>query len=257
MLCGLFLSLLSTALPVLGEDTLGGIFLRDLRVSNNGNSVFFEDFNAEELCGWNTVNTGAWTTEAPGEPAKFCLYLNRETDENAGVARKIECSKVGTLEISAYVYCPAPEQQWAYTHGARSRTRIDLETKRGEHGFYLTIDLNPGETGYRVGLVHMKPELREMGNGVEKYESQGVVITPQKWTHLSFKLNPSARTATVSVDGKPQVSCEYSPDKISSVDYVDLTTWMGDQERETVDRTYAKKSGRRVASYTRKKQPSG
>lgn len=237
LLCALLLTMFCLSLPVLGQDTLGGIFIRDLRITNNGNSVFSEDFNKEELSGWTTINSGISTKPSTDDSTKLCLYMNRETDEKTAISHKIVCSSVSAFELSAYVYLPSPEQQWAYSHGSRVRTRIDIETGQGEDSFYIPIDLNPGETGYRVGLAHVRPETMSSAAGLDTYDSKDVVVKPQRWTLVSLKLDPNAKTATVFVDGKAQASCDYTPSKVRRVEYVDLTTWMGDKERATEEPT--------------------
>ena len=75
--------------------------------------------------------------------------------------------------------------------------------------------------------MYIKPELKEPCGGGEKYGSKGPVIAPGKWALMSFKLDPGAGTATVSVDGRPAVSCRYEPGKIKRLNQLDLITWMG------------------------------
>jgi hypothetical protein len=208
----------------------GGVYFEDVSVINDGKAVLNDNFNTGKLDDWRVVRPLCTTVGSDDRPPNYCLYMNRLNDINTGVTRKVTCDNVRTLEVKAAVFLPSPQEQWGYTHRRMERTRIDLNTFREEQWFYIAIDLNPGQPGYSVQLVYIKPELHEPCGGGEKYDSRGPVIAPNQWSLVSFKLDPSKKSATVYVNGQAVVSCNYDPSRIHKLTNLDLTTWMGDKE---------------------------
>jgi hypothetical protein len=227
--CITLLALLCLAIPAFGQDTKGGIFISSVYVNNNSKTVFSDELNGK-LTGWQITRPRVEILQVGEKPATYCLYMNREHDMNTYANHKIACTDVGALEVGAYVYVPGPEGQWEYNHNGYGRTRIDLRTANGEHWFYIGIDHYNRERGCRVTLVYSKPEEHRRCGDADTYSTQGSVFSTNKWVLVSFKLDPDKKTATVYVDGRAQVSSEYDPSRITNLQYLDLTTWMGDKE---------------------------
>ena len=219
------------AAPVITDITMvGGIFIDDVAVLNNSKLVMADDFNTGELTAWTAPQPRVVVTPVMTNSANYCLYMNRENGNKTYARHSVQCDDVGALEVKAKVFLPPPAEQWGYSHGKRERTSIGLTTGRDEHRFNVEIAISPGELAYHVELVQIKMEIKEPRDRSETYASREHAIAPGKWALVSFKLDPSAGTATVYVDGQLQVSCPYDSSKITKLNELYLTTFMGNLE---------------------------
>ena len=209
---------------------VGGVFFDDVAVINNSKAVMSDDFNSGKLTGWTAPQPRVVVTPVTTNSTNYCLYMNREHGSKTYARHSVQCDDVGALELQAKVFLPQPAEEWSYSHGKRELTGIGLTTGRDEHRFNVQIVLSPGELAYHVELVHLKPEIKEPRGRSETFSSRELVIAPGKWALVSFKLDPSAGTATVYVDGQPHVSCRYDPSKITTLTELYLTTFMGNLE---------------------------
>ena len=221
---------LSAGLPASGQQMVGGIFIDDVAVINNSKPVMSDDFNSGRLTGWTAPQPRVVVTPVARNSTNYCLYMNRENNVKTYARHSVQCNDVGALELQAKVFLPQPAEQWGYNHGKQERTAIGLTTGRDEHRFSVQIVISPGELAYHVELVHLKMEIKEPDGRSETYSSRERVIAPCKWALVSFQLDPTAGTATVYVDGQPHVSCPYDPGKITRLNELFLTTFMGNLE---------------------------
>lgn len=232
--CVLVAVLLCLTLPVCGENR-GGVYFDDVSLTNNGTKIFSDDFNSGQITVWSHPRPLVTLFRYASNPVNYCVYLNRMIDINTYMSRMPKCGNVGALEFKALVYLPGNQEQWNSMHGSRDRTRINIMTGRNEDWFYVAIDGNPRETGYRVQLTHVNPREKNTqpggcGGAGADYKTSGPVIPPATWVELVFKLDPAAKTAAVSVNGRSVVSGPYDPSLIHSLSLFDLCTWMGDRQ---------------------------
>jgi hypothetical protein len=219
------------AAPVITNIAMvGGVFFDDVAVINNSKPVMSDDFNTGKLTGWTAPQPRVVVTPVVTNSTNYCLYMNRENGSKTYARHSVQCDDVGALELKAKVFLPQPAEQWGYNHGKQERTGIGLTTGRDEHRFNVQIVISPGELAYHVELVRIKMEIKEPGGRSETYSSRELEIAPGKWALVSFKLDPSAGTATVYVDGQPQVNCRYDSSKITTLKELYLTTFMGNLE---------------------------
>lgn len=226
------LAVLSLALSA-SAHAVGGIYFDDVSVSNNGKVVFADNFNDGNIDGWKIARPDVRCIQTETKPINYCLYLNRLNDINTYASRLQTINNVGAFEVKAFVNLPPAKEQWGYRRGRRDTTRIDVMTARNQHWFYVAIQLEPKESACRLQLTYVKqpekgPDGKITKSNSEDFRTQSPVVPLCAWAEIAFTLDPVKKKATVLLDGKPQVSCDYDPSQIKNVISVDLTTWMGD-----------------------------
>lgn len=215
---------------LIAADTFaaGGFVVDDLLVTNNGAIVLTENFDSGSLSGWRVNNAILQQTQP--QPPRYNLLLNSpETGPTTMIERDVPISNPGKLDVSAWVYLPAEEEQsnWAGTHC--DYAGFVIYTSRGmpdRQEVALSLYLSPQNKGYLASARYhdYTGKTRDVLSSTDK-----PVLNGGKWARMSMSLDPGQRTASVFIDGKFACRITYEPRWFVTVTGIRVYSQLGGQ----------------------------
>jgi hypothetical protein len=201
---------------------VGGIYFDDLSVTNNGTSVFSDNFDDGSISDWTPKNDAALSSSV-ARSAQYSVYLNQWGSTVADAFHSVSIATPGVVEASVWVWLPPTQEQYRPTS-----TYIYLYSGNPSDNMYAGIELRDGETGYRVKLGW---------NGVpgDSARTSSVVLAPQTWAKLTLRLNAASgnSTAYALLNDQTQLSFWYTPSTWTSVNKVSFWGWLGGASEPT------------------------
>lgn len=199
----------------------GGVYVDDLRVTNNGAQVLLDNFETGKLDGWTKL-TGA---ELAANEQNKSLAINRHGNYAATAYRTISIDKPGLVEISWFIFVAPVGEQYdckkggACTMSIRLLSGMSASSNAGVPSAALI--LNPCETTCRAGLAPANSF-----NATAKTKSP--VLSLGRWVPVVFRLDSANGKATLLVNGREAVSMSYDPSSTKSIRQIGFVSQFGD-----------------------------
>lgn len=195
----------------------GGVYIDDLVCTNNGSTVFSDNFNSGDLSVWDSISNSS-VTNTRYNSADYSLYQNCHgmSDRTPTIIRNVSISNYGPLELSFKVWLPPASEQWNNA-GSSWITVLyvtfhsDSTDKSYSAGFWLY----PHESKYRLYL-----------NGqYQQYSSN----TGSAWQNVMIRLDPNYVSGCGGITGQGEISCMgnlYSSFSLSDFPTIDrISVW--------------------------------
>ena len=218
--------LLIFVLAVGAAYAAGGIYIDNLKITNNGKVIFSDSFDGGKLVGWTKMTDASWIPDGPNTQ-KGALLLNKHGSVAATAYHGLSSGQsLGVVEMSAEVFCTAPSEQygWAVRKGACG-TFFRLYSGSSNATIEAKVQLNPCQTSYQLGITAM--------NSQQGTYSKLPVLRPAKWATITLRLDPRSATATFFLDGRAFVSARYNPQQFRSLKEIGIVTGLGDGSKWT------------------------
>ena len=219
---GLILTLVVLAA---GAYASGGAYLDDFRITNNGVTALFDNFDDGKLDGWTQLNDITVTCNRPNEPP--CgMCINKHTYAEATASHNLALRNAGIIEFQAKVYLTAPEEQYDWqVKKLPAVIRITIFAGTTSATMRTTLYLEPGQQQAKACI-----STDRVGNGqCPKYNP----LAKYRWGTWYLRMDPKTRTATTSLDGREEISISYNPNLWRSVRMVSIESSYGDGSRRT------------------------
>jgi hypothetical protein len=219
-------SLLVFVLAISAACAGGGIYIDNLKITNNGKEVFSDALDSGKLVGWTKMSDTTWIPDGPNTQ-KGTMLLNKHIFCAATAYHSLSAKDLGVVELSADVYCTPPDEQYDQrVKKCGCVTYFTLYSGSSERDIQATIKLNPCQSSYQLAITSAKS--RE-----PSVYSKLPVLAPATWSTIKFRLDPTRATATLSLDGKAIISAPYEPEQFQSLREIGLCTGLGDGSRRT------------------------
>lgn len=215
-------SMLACLLLSCAAFAAGGIYFDEFLVTNNGTSILADSFDSGDLAGWKADNASVLRTQM--SPAKYCVCLNKMDKNRSQVQRDLSLDDVGTLELSAWIYLPQPEQQSNYGGSRCEYAGFSVYAKNPDDHLVASLFLQPKGKGYRAE-AHWHDAVKQ--NTLAKSSTSSPVITGGKWANATMRLDPAKKTVSLLIDGKLACRISYVPERFQSISSVILFSDLG------------------------------
>lgn len=209
----------------------GGLYLDDFRITNNGASAFFDNFDDGKLDGWTKMHDASVFCTGRGRTRQCSMMLDKHQFCAATAYHSVTMPDAGKVEMSTRVYVTPPGEQYDYRKGVYCLLYITLYSGSSSSEVAAIVNLNPGEDMNRIGirLQHMKNGKRVGIGGT----SPNPVLAPNQWAALTLRLDPKSGLISVILDGKPIVVRQYDPARFASIREVGICSGYGDGSLRT------------------------
>ena len=215
------------ALAAGGALATDGVYVDNLQVTNDGILAFPDAFdNAKVLRGWTRISDVSIAMDSANR-RQGAMLLNRHVFAVAAAYHNVELKNVGTVEMSAAIYCTAPSEQYDWRVKKKTcSTTLIIYSGSSKVWIDAVVQLDSKQSAYQVGIL-------AGGSGGKNIYSTRPVLQPGKWALLTMWLDPVKARATLFLDGKTIVSTTYDPNKFQSIQEVAIQSQMGDGSQRT------------------------
>ena len=210
---------------------VGGTYIDNFLITNNGAYVLADNFDDGDIRDWNPAG-GVSLAQITKKPAGYCMCFNSGGVPNAVCRRKVQAAPLGVLQVSAWFLMPPVEEQYGWDKDTGSTyvgsTVFYVAPDNNKDSVLFGVVLRPGDAGYRLDLkVHFNAQ--DGSRPGQLFRTQKPVLAPGKWALLTLKMDPSTRKVTLCLDGKEQLSSDYEPENWKSLTFLMVGTQLGDQ----------------------------
>lgn len=192
----------------------GGVYIDDLSITNGDVTVFSDSFDDGDVSDWHSMKDAMLSPNSSSSPAS--MHLNWHGGSLAQAFHSIAIASPGLIEASARVWLPPVQEQYNWSHGEISSASISLHSASSASNLYAGIELWPGETGYRLSLGRNEP-----GASVS-YVTGAPYLFPDTWGLITMRVDPSASSARMYLDGIEQCIVSFHPQCFQSYDGISL-----------------------------------
>jgi hypothetical protein len=219
-------SLLVFVMAVGAAFAAGGIYIDNLKITNNGKEVFSDAFNSGKLIGWNKMNDAIWSSDR-ANTQQGAMLLNKHQFCAATAYHSFSAKNIGIVEVSADVYCTPPDEQYERISKKNAcGTFFRLYSGSSNATIEAKIQLNVCQSTYQLGITHLDARQGET-------YSKLPVMQPATWSHIVLRLDPRSATATMFLGGKAYVTAGYDPQQFQSLQEIGIVTGLGDGSKRT------------------------
>jgi hypothetical protein len=192
----------------------GGIYIDDFRVTNNGATVFSDNFDDGSISDWtNTYCVGVDSNTHYS--SQYSLHGNGHvtpSPQYSSAIHNLSFTGSGIVEESAMIWMPAVEQQYQYSQGYAGYAQFGLGAT---DIISVGVQLNGAEPGYHVRLLYL-PAHNDLGCEPVRFVSENIVLAPQTWAQLKLRLDPASWTASALLNGQLIGTVPYHPQYLTS-----------------------------------------
>jgi hypothetical protein len=228
----------SSALQPMQIPSKGGIYIDDIRITNDDQVAYLYNFDDADISDWSP-RPGASLVAAPKTERNRCVYLNRLDQKNTGMGRATTVDKIGNLRVAASVFLPAVSEQWGHNENRRGVecTYFYVYSGSSNDAFRFGVALLPDDPAYRCALMRYRSAVVE-SNGKKENGAIGgaelttdtAVLAPLTWATIELRLNPATSIASLTLNGTQVLSCAYDPAQFTSLRNIEIGCWQGDQK---------------------------
>ena len=193
----------------------GGIYYGDLLITNNGQTVCFDDFQSATLSGWDCHDA---KRERFQSGLSACLYLNYLGKSVSEASHTAAIDQPGLVEASVWVWLPPTEEQVD-----PSETDLNLYSELESFGVGVETDVKA--KAYWVTLGWNKND----GDGAGA-KSKTALLKPGKWARLTLRLDYKAKQATALLNNAPVASMPFTPTNLQPIYHMSFWGWLGNKK---------------------------
>jgi len=197
----------------------GGIHFDDFSVTNNGSTVFSDNFDDGNISDW-TSKDHATLDSSVSHSSPFSLHLNHTGGVVSEAFHSISTGSAGLVEASSWVWLPSVQEQAESTF-----TNIVLYSGNTSDNIFTGVTLKPGETGYRIWL-----HWNNNSGADSTITTSSVILPSQTWALLTLRLNSSNSMASALLNGQEQASFSYTSASFTSFDHTSVWGWLGGEQ---------------------------
>jgi len=202
-----------------------GAYVDDVQFLNNGQQVFFDNFNDGNLDGW-TKMYDVTCTQNNCERTLFNMSLNKQHFAASTAYYSLMLANTEFLDMQAKVYVtPANEQYDCRQKGLPAVLHFTLYSGNTNATIRAALYTDHTLNGCKAGLTLS-------GTGSGKLTSR-VVVKPLVYTRLLMRMSPRTGVATLYVDGRPVQSIRYDPRQFQTIRELGLCCSFGDGSLRT------------------------
>lgn len=228
-----------------GAWAAGGVYLDDVKVTNNGIVALFDNFDDGNLAGWFNLSDATCECAKGGKPP-CCILLNKHIFCAAGASHNLEITQSGVVELSASILVTPPEEQYdiavkQYDNSTGkcgggpgdimyvtlyAESTVPPKKTTANVDFY--IQQVGTESGCRVGV-----RATQSNGSTSNAGCKGNIIQHQRWTPLMLRLDPKTKLARLFVDGIQVAQTGYDPVALRGIKQLNLCCGFGDGSKRT------------------------
>lgn len=198
----------------------GGAYIEDVVVTNNGQNVFFDNFNSGNLSKWTNINDAQMFYYTPNI-AQYCLFLNKQHEAPATATHAATIENPGRVEFRSYSSLTPSEEQYDWQkRGACQLSFAIVSASSPDKVVRCYAYLNPLQHASNAGISTSRTATGTI--------TTKAIIDANKWMHYRMIMDPKTRTATFYLDGSRMASTKYNPDDFRSIGALEITTSFGD-----------------------------
>jgi len=211
-----------------GALCAGGVYVHNVRVTNDGQTAFFDGFDTGKLVGW-TKTSGAGVV---CDRSNCSLLLNKHVYCAAGGFHPLAIDNPGVVDTSMYLYVtPATQQYDCRKKGLSCTFYVTLYSsvasgRRTDEILGAGVTLQPNGQACNVGFRSLKKCLC-------KYWTKTPVLPVGQWVQLTFRLDTTRGRAAILVDGSEAISMPYDRGPNPPIREIGLCSGFGDGSRRT------------------------
>ena len=200
---------------------VGGIYVDDIAITNNGAPVFSDNFDDGSISDWYMINDAAVTSAHSHSPSDS-LYLNWHGAAVADAIHHISVAQPSVMDYSAWVYLPPVSEQYKWNHNGFSFTNLVLHSGNTSSNLGAGVELYPNESAYRIWL-----HWNNFG-GTNTTAVSGVVLAANTWAQLTLRMDNASGNAYALFNGQQLTSISYNPQSFQSFNRASVWGWLGD-----------------------------
>ena len=201
---------------------VGGMYVDNVLLTNNGASVFADSFDRGTLEGWKAA--GASLIQSQPNPPQYSLYLNKSQRGRSQAEHVVSLDSVGRLELSAWLYLPPVEQQSNYAGSRCDYAGFVIYAADPQDYLTTSLYLQPKGTGYRA-QAQWRDAVRK--NTLVKSYTGKPVINGDTWVRATMRLDPEEKTVSLLLDNKLACRISYEPERFKSISSILLFSDLG------------------------------
>jgi hypothetical protein len=211
-----------------GAWCAGGVYVDNVRVTNDGQNAFLDNFDTGKLVGW----TNATTAQVVCDRSNCSMLLNKHVFCAAGAFHPLAIENPGVVDTSMDLYVtPAAEQYDCHKKNLPCIFYITLYSsvttgKRTDDILGAGLSLAPNAQGCNVGFKSNKQCLC-------KSWTTTPVVPAGQWVTLTFRLDAVNGRATIFVNARQVISIPYDRGPNPPVRQIGLCCGFGDGSKRT------------------------
>ena len=233
MICSTVAICLSSA-PAIAS---GGIYLSNIRITNDGNVVLADDFRSGRLQGWTGLECASVVIQKPNTPG--ILYLNAHSSNNSGYSasawHSLNVGNPGLVEMSLAIYVAPAQEQYVWQQKRDNCLcyikffSMGVNDKTESQVAQIGVQLNKNEEACRL-YVYSQTGPNAMNGQVDMPVSntKTPVLPTGKWVTLHMRMDPLTSTLSLMMDDKTVVSTPYEPTKVHNIGRFGILSAFGD-----------------------------
>lgn len=214
-----------------GAFAAGGVYIDDVRITNNGRQVLFDNFNDGTLNAWASVSQAIPVRVSP-ESSEYLLHMNRHERTSASMMYRMPQQPIGVFELSALVYIALAQEQADYRLNRTSDLLFRLTSAAARGTITAGVKLYAKDQGNKVDVVVLQLIGQQQNTGSDRTKTS--VLPCEKWATITLRLDPATRTATVLLDGNTVASTQYDPNSFPGFRMLTVLCGYGDGELDTL-----------------------
>lgn len=193
----------------------GGVYIDDVKITNDGVVVFSDSFNGGDLKNWTALRDA--TAPCDKDPASCCLHLNNHGTGLPNATHTLAMKEAGVVEVSWRQWVAPAEEQAGHERtvvgvmmgivGEKTGRSIVASTCLyvGDKEPCLSVDVD-GKTG----------KLSELN------------VPTGKWVRMLVRMDSATSKVTFSADGKVGVEETYDPKSLLPAKQLTFQSGLGD-----------------------------
>ena len=223
-----------------GAWAAGGVYLDDVKVTNNGAVALFDNFDDGGLTGWYNLSDA--TCECKSGKPPCGMLLNKHIFCAAGASHNLAIGQPEVVELSANVFVTPPEEQYDIAVKKYAASTCKCGCGGPSDIMYITLYAEAtvpprkttpkvdfyiqqvgSEAGCRVGV-----EATQSNGSTSRSGCSGAPIPQRQWTPILLRLDPRTKLARLFVDGRQVSQTGYDPASLSQIQQLNLCCGFGD-----------------------------